>query len=272
MVAAITTGLAEEARQRHDCRPVAAAALGRTMTAALLLSETLKGEESLTVRISGDGPLGDIVADAHARHLVRGYVRNPQVEMPPEGGKLAVGAAVGAGMIHVTRFNPQRELFTGTVELVSGEIAEDVTKYLLESEQIHSTVGLGVMVDIDGKVTGSAGFLVQAMPEAEEGVLKVIESNLQLVSSPSHLAVEGITAAGIIRLLLTGLQGTVYDSEPVSFNCTCSRERVSSVLASLGKAELDSMIEEGQSEVRCNFCNEAYEFDDEELRAITNRI
>ena len=151
VVAAITTELTEEARQRHACSPVAAAALGRTMTAALLLSETIKGDECLTIRVSGDGPLGDVVADTPLRHGVRGYVRNPQVDLPPtENGKLAVGAGVGKGMLHVTRFSPQRETFTGTVALISGEIAEDVTKYLLESEQTPSTVGLGVLVDPDG--------------------------------------------------------------------------------------------------------------------------
>ena len=270
VVAAITTELVEEARRRHDCWPIATAALGRTMTAALLLAETLKGDESLTVRISGDGPLGDIVADSHAKHLVRGYVRNPHVELPPTGGKLAVGAAVGSGLLHVTRFNPQKEVFTGTVALVSGEIAEDVTQYLLESEQIPSTVGLGVMVDTDGKVTGAAGFLVQAMPDATEDVLKTIEQNLPIVASPSQLAEEGISAAGIIRLLLTGLVGTVYDAEPVQFRCTCSKERVTSVLSSLGRDELDSMVAEGQSEVRCNFCNEAYQFEAEELKKIAS--
>lgn len=270
VVAAITTELVEEARLRHDCWPIATAALGRTMTAALLLAETLKGDESLTVRISGDGPLGDIVADSHAKHLVRGYVRNPHVDLPPADGKLAVGAAVGSGMLHVTRFNPQKEVFTGTVELVSGEIAEDVTQYLLESEQIPSTVGLGVMVDTDGKVTGAAGFLVQAMPGATEDVLKTIEQNLPIVASPSQLAEEGISAAGIIRLLLTGLFGTVYDAEPVQFSCTCSKERVASVLSSLGRDELESMVAEGQSEVRCNFCNEAYNFEADELKTIAS--
>jgi len=269
IVAAITTELVEEARKRHDCWPIAAAALGRTLTAALLLSETLKGcDESLTVRISGNGPLGDIVADSHEKHSVRGYVRNPHVEMPPVGGKLPVGQAVGSGMIHVTRFNQQHDIFTGTVELVSGEIAEDVTRYLMDSEQIPSTVGLGVMVDTDGRVTGSAGFLVQAMPDASGDVLNTVEMNLPLVASPSQLAAEGITAAGIIRLLLAGLFGTVYDAQPLKFRCTCSRERVSSVLASLGEVELKSMIEDGHSEVRCNFCNEAYEFNETELKTL----
>ena len=173
VVAAVTTKLAEEARKRHDCWPVAAAALGRTLTAALLLAETLKGAgESLTVRISGDGPLGSVVADSHKRHVVRGYVHNPHVDLPPADGKLAVGAAVGNGMIHVTRFNQQRDVFTGTVELVSGEIAEDVTRYLLDSEQISSTVGLGVLVETDGHVSGAAGFLVQAMPDVAEDTLQ----------------------------------------------------------------------------------------------------
>lgn len=267
MVAAITTELAEEARRRHNCSPIAAAALGRTMTAALLLSETIKGDEPITIRVSGDGPLGDVVADTPTRHCVRGYVHNPDVELPAVNGKLAVGDGIGRGMLHVTRFNPEREVFTGTVELVSGEIAEDLTRYLLESEQIPSTVGLGVLVDTDGHVSGAAGFLVQAMPDAADSVLLAIENNLSLVSSPSHLAMEGMTAAGIIRLLLAGISGdTVYEPEPISFCCTCSRERVADMLTSLGKNELDGMIVEKKAEVRCNFCNELYQFSESELR------
>jgi len=269
MVAAITTELTEEARRRHNCSPVATAALGRTMTATLLLAETIKGDECITVRIAGDGPLGNVLADTPARHCVRGYVHNPTVDLPPVNGKLAVGNGIGRGMLYVTRFNPEREVFTGTVELVSGEIAEDITRYLLESEQIPSTVGLGVLVDTDGHVTGAGGFLMQAMPDAPDDVLSAIEQNLPLVSSPSQLAMEGVTAAGIIRLLLAGLSGdTVYEPEPISFNCTCSRERVSAMLANLGRQELDSMIKEELAEVRCNFCNELYQFDENELRGM----
>jgi len=274
IVAAITTELTDEARRRHNCSPIATAALGRTMTAALLLSETIKGDECITVRVAGDGPLGSIVADTPVRHCVRGYVHNPGVDLPSVDGKLAVGAGVGRGILYVTRFNPQREVFTGTVELVSGEIAEDITQYLMESEQIPSTVGLGVLVGIDGKVTGSAGFLVQAMPDATEEVIHAIEQNLCLVSSPSQLAMEGITAAGIARLLLSGLSGetvTVYQPEDVAFSCTCNRERVASMLESLGSEELIAMAAEGQGEVRCNFCNELYQFDENELREIVAR-
>ena len=271
IVAAITTELTEEARRRHNCSPVATAALGRTMTAALLLSETIKGDECITVRVAGDGPLGSIVADTPTRHCVRGYVHNPGVDLPSVNGKLAVGAGVGRGMLHVTRFNPQREVFTGTVELVSGEIAEDITRYLLESEQIPSTVGLGVLVDTDGRVAGAAGFLVQAMPDATDEVLNAIEQNLFLVSSPSQLALEGVTAAGIARLLLAGLsEETLYEPEPISFCCTCSRERVWDMLSSLGSEELTAMMAEGQGEVRCNFCNELYQFNENELCEIAN--
>ncbi len=267
MVAAITTELTEAGRNRHACSAVAAAALGRTMTAALLLAETIKGDECLTLRISGDGPLGDIVADVPNRHCVRGYLHNPEVELPPaENGKLAVGAGVGKGMLQVTRFNPQREVFTGTVKLVSGEIAEDVTHYLLDSEQIPSTVGLGVLVNPDGCVAGAAGFLVQAMPDATEDTLVNIERNLSLVSSPSHLALEGVTAAGIIKLLTAGIEEVnLFEAEPVAFQCTCSRNRASSILSDMGRDELLSMIEEGKAEGRCNFCNEAYQFDSGEL-------
>ena len=267
IVAAITTDLTDEARRRHNCSPVATAALGRTMTAALLLAETIKGDECITVRLSGDGPLGDVVADTPTRHCVRGYVHNPDVSLPPVNGKLAVGNGIGRGMLYVTRFNPDREIFTGTVELVSGEIAEDITRYLMESEQIPSTVGLGVLVDTDGHVTGAGGFLVQAMPDASDEVLRAIEQNIPLVSSPSQLAMEGVTAAGIVRLLLAGLSGeTVYEPEPISFTCTCSRQRVSTMLSSLGKDEMNAMIADGQAEVRCNFCNELYQFDERELR------
>ena len=269
IVAAITTEITETARKRHQCSPVATAALGRTMTAALLLSETIKGDECITVRVSGDGPLGDVVADTPTRHCVRGYVHNPSVDLPSKNGKLAVGDGVGQGMLYVTRFNPQRDVFTGTVKLVSGEIAEDITRYLLESEQIPSTVGLGVLVGPDGQVTGAAGFLVQAMPDATDDTLSAIEKNLPLVSSPSQLAMEGVTAAGLVRLLLAGLSGdTVYEPESISFQCTCSRERVSAMLNSLGAEELAAMRAERKAEVRCNFCNELYQFSENELQGI----
>ncbi len=272
VVAAITTELCEAARQRHSCSPVATAALGRTMTAALLMSETIKGDECLTIRVSGDGPLGDVVADTPIRHGVRGYVRNPQVDLPPtDNGKLAVGDGVGKGMLHVTRFSPQRETFTGTVALISGEIAEDVTKYLLESEQTPSTVGLGVLVDPDGSVSGAAGFLVQAMPDVTEEVLSAIELNLSLVASPSQLANEGLSAAEIVQLLLVGIESvTLFEPEPILFQCTCSREKVGSILTGLGQAELASMVEEGMAEIHCNFCNEAYQFDRCELEELQN--
>ena len=272
IVATITTDLVEEGRLRHSCSPVASAALGRTMTAALLLSETMKGDECLTLRISGNGPLGDIVADTPLRHCVRGYVRHPQIDLPTAAnGKLDVGAGVGEGMIHVARFSPQREVFTGTVKLVSGEIAEDVTRYLLESEQIPSTVGLGVLVNPDRSIAGAAGFLVQAMPDVTEETLVNIERNLSLVSSPSHLAQEGVTAAGIIKLLTAGVESlTLFDEEPVSFQCTCSRERAIVILSSMGRDEIQSMIEEGQAEVLCNFCNESYRFEVGELKEFVN--
>ncbi|MHC1758483.1 MAG: Hsp33 family molecular chaperone HslO [Negativicutes bacterium] len=272
IVAAITTEIAEEARKRHNCSPVATAALGRVMTAALLLSETIKGDESITIRVAGNGPLGNVVADTPERHCVRGYIHNPTVDLPAVNGKLAVGEGVGKGLLHVTRFNPQREVFTGTVEMVSGEIAEDITRYLLESEQIPSTVGLGVLVGTDGQVTGAGGFLVQAMPDATDDMITNIEQNLSLVASPSHLAMEGVTAAGMVRLLLAGLTGeTVYEPEPVAFQCTCNRERVANMLNSLGRDEMNAMMEEGQAEVRCNFCNELYQFTEKELCELQNR-
>jgi len=272
IVAAITTELVEEGRVRHSCSPVASAALGRTMTAALLLSETIKADECITLRISGNGPLGDIVADTPLRHCVRGYVHHPEIDLPPAAnGKLDVGAGVGEGMIHVARFSPKREVFTGTVKLISGEIAEDVTRYLLESEQIPSTVGLGVSVNPNGGIAGAAGFLVQAMPDVTEEILVNIERNLNLVLSPSHLAQEGMTAAGIIKLLTAGVECLeVFDSEPVKFKCTCSRDRATGILCSMEQDDIRSMIEEGKAEVRCNFCNESYLYQVSELNEFMN--
>lgn len=271
-VAVVSTELTEEANRRHKCWPVAAAALGRAMNAALLIAETMKGNEGLTLRVAGDGPIGEVTADVHRRHCVRGYVRNPQVDLAPANGKLDVGTAVGNGMLHVSRFMENGEIFTGSVELASGEIGDDVTKYLLESEQVPSTVGVGVLVGTDGSVLGSAGFLIQAMPDAEEAILIELERNLQFVPSPSQLAYEGMTATGIIRLLFTGFEPTIFEPESVSFCCTCGKDRVKAVLASLGTDEIESMKAEGQAEVVCNFCNERYEFDTSDLeRMLENR-
>lgn len=270
--AAVTTDLVEEARKRHNCYPVAAAALGRTMTAALLLAANLKTNENLTIRIVGDGPLGETIADADSIGQVRGYVKNPAVDLPLKGIKLDVGKAVGNGHIYVTRFTGLKQPFTGSAPLISGEIAEDVTNYLLVSEQTPSSVGLGVLVQPDLSVQAAGGFMIQALPDAEDNVLEIIEKNLSMLPPVSQLVSEGKDSRGIIETLFNGLPITFYESMPLSFHCPCSHERVSNVLISLGVDELSEMIQEGKAEVCCHFCAEKYNFSKTDLEMLRKAI
>ena len=267
--AIVTTNLVEEARKRHDCYPVAAAGLGRTMTAALLLAANLKTDESITIRIAGDGPLGEIIADAHASGVVRGYVKNPHIDLPLRGIKLDVGAAVGAGHIYVTRFTGLKQPFTGSSELVSGEIASDVTNYLFVSEQTPSTVALGVLVQPDLTVGAAGGYMVQALPNADDEVLRKIEKNVESLPPVSQLVSEGKDAAGIINMIFNGLPVTLYEQTFVQFKCSCSRERIQDVLVSLGVEEIDDIIiTDGHAEICCHFCGEKYQFDKSDLQNV----
>lgn len=262
--AAVTTQLVEEARKRHDCYPVTAAALGRTLTASLLLADNLKTKESLTVRISGDGPAGEIVADAEPG-IVRGYIRNPHVDLPLRGIKLDVGRAVGRGNIYVTRFTGLKQPFTGSAPLVSGEIAEDVTNYLMVSEQTPSSVALGVLVDTDLTVIAAGGFIIQPLPGVSDEVLTVIEKTLTTLPPVSSMVRSGYDAQKILKTVFSGLDVTTYQPQPLTFKCRCSRERVKNMLISLGAQELKEMIAEGKAEVRCHFCGDAYQFTKVEL-------
>ncbi len=270
--AAVTTNLVEEARRRHECFPLATAALGRTMTGALLLAANLKTQESLTVRISGDGPLKEIVTDAYPDGSVRGYVRNPFVDLPLKQGKWDVGQAVGKGHIYVTRFVGLKQPFTGSVELVSGEIAEDITQYLTVSEQTPSSVALGVLIAPDTTVAAAGGFFIQALPGAEEDAIEQLEANLQHLPPVSQMISEGKDATGILETVFAGLPIKTYDPLELSFNCQCSRQRVENMLISLGADEIKAMIAEGQAEVCCHFCSEKYQFSSAELAIILQEI
>ncbi|SDD41903.1 Hsp33 family molecular chaperone HslO [Sporomusa acidovorans] len=270
--AAVTTNLVEEARQRHDCFPVATAALGRTMTGALLLAANLKTAESITVRISGDGPLKEVVADAYPDGSVRGYVRNPFVDLPLNQGKWAVGQAIGKGHIYVTRFVGLKQPFTGSAALVSGEIAEDITQYLTVSEQTPSSVALGVLIAPDATVAAAGGFFIQALPGAEDSAITQLENNLQQLPPVSQMVNMGKGANGILEMLFSGLPITAYDPLELRFNCQCSRERVENMLISLGAKEIKEMINDGQAEVCCHFCGEKYHFNAHELAVILKQI
>ncbi|MCL6638105.1 MAG: Hsp33 family molecular chaperone HslO [Firmicutes bacterium] len=267
-VAVVTTGVVEEARRRHGTWPVVTAALGRTLTAALLLGANLKGDDLLTLRVLGDGPVGAIVVTANGRGEVRGYVQEPRVDLPGTvEGKLPVGAAVGKnGTLYVTRDLGLKEPFTGSVELVSGEIGEDVAQYLLVSEQTPSAVSLGVLVGPDAAVKASGGLLLQLFPGASENTLSVLEKNISALPPVSSLVDRGMSPEEIVALATAGLSMKVLDRSPVRFACKCSRERVEEVLLSLGREELEKLKRErGVAEVRCHFCGEVYHFSSPEL-------
>jgi molecular chaperone Hsp33 len=270
--AVVTTNLVEEARRRHDCYPVATAALGRTMTAAMLMGANLKNQESITIRIAGDGPLGEIIADGSSDGTVRGYVHNPHVDLPLRNGKLDVGKGVGSGQIYVTRFLGLKQPFTGSSPLKSGEIAEDITNYMYVSEQTPSSVALGVLVDPSLAVLAAGGFMIQAMPGADETILKRLEVNLAGLSPITTLLTNGIDPSGILKQVFAGLELKFTDRMDVAFACRCSRDRVESMLVSLGAEEVKEMIKDGHAEVRCHFCNEKYQFECQELQSVLAKI
>ena len=265
--AAVTTDLVNEAIRRHDCYPVAAAALGRTMTGALLLAANLKNKEALTVNIRGDGPLKNITADAVPEGFVRGYVANPHVELPlNDKGKLDVGGGVGQGLVTVTRFTGLREPMRGSSEIVTGEIAEDLTNYLYVSEQTPSSIGLGVLVDTDFSAKAAGGFIIQPMPDADEETIGRLEENLQKLRPVTTMIDEGKDAREIILEIMNGFEMEFLTTTDLAFRCQCSKERLEDVLLNLNHDDMESLIADGQAEVCCHFCGEKYHFTREELQ------
>lgn len=266
-LAAVTTGLVEESRQRHHTAPTASAALGRTLTAGLLLGSMLKEDESLSLQLLGKGPLRGIFVDANARGETRGFVYRPRAHLPIREGKLDVGGVVGAGTLTVIRTQPwSKEPYRSITPLVSGEIGADVAHYLLNSEQIPSAVSLGVFVQPDEAVSAAGGFLVQVMPGASEETLAQLEANVARAKPVSQLVREGMTPQEILAHVLEGFDFTVVTEMPVRFSCRCSRERVLSTLMAMGRQEMhDLLAEEGHASVTCEFCNERYTISREEI-------
>lgn len=269
-VVARTTDLVEEARRRHHTSPVATAALGRLMTASLLLASSLKGNEFITIRLLGDGPLDGVVAVGNAQGEVRGYVHEPFVDMPlNEQGKLNVAQAVGQGEFAVSKSLENGENYTSTVPLVSGEIAEDLVHYLLNSEQIPSAALLGVLVERDYQVAGAGGLLIQLMPGASEECIGQIEEKLKtLTQGISKIAADSHSMQEMTETLLGGLSYQVLEKRPAGFHCSCSKERVGGTLVSLGREGLKEILEDKQAELVCHFCNEHYLFNEQELSAL----
>jgi molecular chaperone Hsp33 len=271
--AAMTTALCEEARKRHDTYPVATAALGRLLTAGVMMGLNLKGEDTLTLRVEGDGPIGSIIVAADAAGKVRGYVQNPHIHVPGKvPGKLNVGGAVGIkGFLYIVKDLGLKDTYTGTVSLVNGEIGEEITRYFTESEQIPSAVALGVLVETDNSVRASGGYIVQLMPGASEETILQLEKNISKAPPVSQMVDEGLLPEEIAEKILEYLDPQVLEQVPVKFQCQCTRERLVRVLKAIGLAELESLLkEEGQAEITCSFCGEKYLFSAEDLQEIIN--
>ena len=271
--AATTGNLVEEARKRHDTSPVATAALGRLLTAGAMMGGMMKNEtDVLTLQIKGDGPLGGITVTADAKGDVKGYVDHPEAMMPPKNGKLDVGGAVGIGLLNVIKDMGLKEPYVGQVALQTGEIAEDLTYYFAASEQVPSAVGLGVLMNKDNTVRQAGGFIVQLMPFAEESTIAKLEENVQKITSVTNLLEEGHTPESLLEKVLEGFDMEINEKVPTEFYCNCSRERVEKALISIGRKELNEMIQEGKSiEMNCHFCNKNYEFTVEELKEILRK-
>ncbi|MCM3342268.1 Hsp33 family molecular chaperone HslO [Paenibacillus sp. MER TA 81-3] len=261
-----TTQLVDELQRRHGTYPTATAALGRTVTAAAMMGAMMKGEEKLTVQVKGDGPIGQIVADANARGEVRGYVTHPQVHLASnEQGKLDVAGAVGRdGFIHVMKDLGLKEPYRSSSSIISGELGEDFTYYFATSEQTPSAVGLGVLVDADSSVLHAGGFIIQLLPGMTDEEINKIEQSLSILPPITALLDQGLELEELVTWIVDDVQ--VMDSMPIVFRCQCSKERVEKTLISLGTDELNAIIEEdGKAEVVCHFCNEAYDFNRDEL-------
>lgn len=265
-----TTNLVQEAATRHHTSHLASAALGRAMNGALLLAATMKDNECIALRLKGDGPIGEVVADAEGTH-VRGYVGDPDVFLPLKNGKLDVGGAIGAGNIIVTRYLQNAEPFTGYAELVDGEIASDLTNYLYTSEQTPSSVALGVLVNKEGQVIASGGYFIQAMPGCAEETLAQLEENISLTPYVTQLLELGYTPEKMIETIARGLDVTIQESIELSYKCRCSREKILGALATLGQEDISAMSQDEETEVHCQFCNETYKFSGEEIARLLKK-
>ena len=271
--AAVTTNLVEEARQRHNTSPVATAALGRLMTGAVMMGSMMKNPEYiLTVQIKCSGPIGGLTVTADSQGGVKGYAYNPDVMLPPKNGKLDVGGALGQGVLTVIRDMGMKEPYSGQTILQTGEIAEDLTYYFATSEQIPSSVGLGVLMEGDNTVRCAGGFIVQVMPFVEDKVLDKLEENIGKIRPVTAMLDNGHTPEEMLREVLEGLDVEITDTLPAGFTCNCSKQRIEKAIISIGKKEIQSLIDEGKDiEVKCHFCNTAYSYSVDELKELLKK-
>ena len=272
--AAAVTGrdIVERARNIHTTTPVATAALGRALMGASLMGDALKAENgSLTLQIKGGGPIGTVLAVSDNPGNVRGYVTEPHLElMEIEPGKLDVGKAVGeTGTLTVIKDLNMKEPYVGSIGMFTGEIADDLAMYFVESEQIPTACALGVLVDTDQSVAAAGGYLIQLLPGADLNMVEKIEAGVRRVGSVSKALMDGLDAAGLLREVLSDFELEVLDTHPVEYRCYCSRDRVERALISMGQEELDAMIkEQGQADLTCQFCDNVYHFTKEELESL----
>ena len=270
MSAAVTTGLAEQARIIHRTLPLATAALGSTLTAAAIMGDQLKSGGSVTIQVRGNGPLGAVTAIGESDGFVRGYLQNPACDLPLRAdGKLDVGGGIGQGYLMVIKDIGVKEPVTGTVALVNGEIAEDLTRYFAESEQLPSACALGVLVNTDQSVKQAGGYLVQLMPGVTDSQISRLEENIARAGAMTGLLDRGLTLPEIVRTVLDGFDIELFEERTIGYRCGCSRQKVTRALISLGRTELQKIIdEEERTELTCQFCDKVYHFDREELKVL----
>ena len=272
--AATTRNTVEQARKAHNTSPVATAALGRLLTGGAMMGAMMKGEKDLlTIKIEGDGPIKGLMVTADSQGRVKGYAFHPQVMLPPNAkGKLDVGGALGIGVLSVIKDLGMKEPYVGQTILVSGEVAEDLTYYFATSEQTPSSVALGVLMNRENTVRQAGGFILQMMPQASEEVVSGLEQKLKEVRSGSRLLDDGKVPEMILESVLGDWGLEIQSRMPVEFYCNCSRERIEKALASVGRQELQSMVDDGETiQVNCHFCNQNYAFTVEELRGLLLR-
>lgn len=267
--AATTRNMVETARALHDSSPVVTAALGRGLTAGAMMGSMLKSEkDKLTLILRGDGPMQGITVTAGSDSYVKGYAINKDVLIHAKAnGKLDVSGALGKGYLNVIKDMGLKEPYNGRVDLVSGEIAEDLTYYFATSEQVPSSVGLGVLMNKDNTVRQAGGFIIQLMPFADDAVITQLEANLQSISSVTTMLEEGMGPLDILLKLVEPLEVQVLDKIPTGYRCDCSENRVSAAIASLPKRDIQDMIDDGEEiEIKCSFCNKAYRFGVDKLK------
>lgn len=266
--AATTKGLVEEAKERHNMSPIATVALGRLLTGGAMMGTMMKNDaDILTVQIKGNGPIGSMNVTANPKGEVKGFVGNPQVMLPLKDGKLDIADAVGIGVLSVIKDIGLKEPYVGDTILITSEIADDLTYYFANSEQVPSSVGLGVLMNKDNTVEQAGGFIIQLMPGATDEFIDKLEARIKEIKSVTAMLEEGMTPEQILEHILGDMELEILDTIPTKFYCNCSKDRVSKAVISVGKEEIQKMIDDGEPiEVNCHFCNSHYTFTVDELK------